>query len=638
MIKYNYFRVAGVTPDLRIGDIDYNCNMHVQAVKTALEQGAELVLFPELSISGYSCADMFYSSKLINKTYAAIERLANENFPGLVIVGAPIASEGKIYNTAVVIFKNRILGVIPKSYLCSSGEYYEGRWFASDFQRNSDTVSFNNFNDIPFGSDLIFECKSYPDLKVGVEICEDLWGVKPVSNDLVLNGATLICNLSASNEYIGKMQIRKEVVASQSRRLICAYAYSAAGPAESTSDTVFSGHSLLAENGNIMTETARFEFGTNICYCDYDIELLQNERRRNSTFTGTVPTTFARVLPFDLSEKNIDLLYRNIPANPYLPFCPAEKNKYLEDIINIQTTGLSGRLRSIHCSKAIIGVSGGLDSTLALLVTVEAFKKLKLDLSGITAVTMPGFGTTGRTRNNAEVLAELLKVDFKTISIEKAVRQHFSDIGQDENNYDITYENSQARERTQILMDLSNKLGGIVIGTGDMSEIALGWCTYNGDQMSMYNVNAGVPKTMIQELIKYISENKFSPEIADVLKDICNTPISPELLPPDKAGNIEQKTESEIGPYELHDFFLFHHLKSNFEPEKIAYICAIAFHGKYSEVEIKKWLNTFYRRFFTQQFKRNPMPDGPKVCQISLSPRGELRLPSEFSPNIWLQD
>jgi len=638
--NYNLYRVSAVQVENRIADIDYNINKIKEAIDDLIKKDVILAVFPELCISGYTIADLFFQKNIQIATENGLFEIAEytKEKSITVVVGAALSFSGKLYNTAVIMSNGIIQGVVPKTYLVNNSEYYEERWFSSDNDRIFDYIEIGD-NKYPFGSDLLFHLGK---LSIGIEICEDLWAIKPPSEDLTLAGANVICNLSASNEYLFKSDIRTEKVLSHSHRLMGAYLYSSCGPSESSTDNVFSGHCLIAEAGELLAETEKFIFGNTYAIADIDVDVITTLRQKNNSYGGAKLEKNIRIIKIPIIDNINDcsniLPLRQYHQNPFLPFDGEEKAKYLMDIIELQKTALATRLRAIKCHSVVVGLSGGLDSTLALLIIIEAFKKINLDLNGILAVTLPGFGTTVRTKSNAVKLAEYLGITIKTISISEAVKQHFSDIEHDPNIYDITYENSQARERTQILMDLANKNGSIVIGTGDMSEMALGWCTYNADQMSMFNVNSGLTKTMVRDTVRFFAKELYKGEVAEILIDICNTPISPELLPPDEKGSIEQETEKSIGPYILHDFFLYYAMKNCFTPKKIVFVAQIAFEGLFTNEEIIIWLKVFYRRFFTQQFKRSAMPDGVKIAAFSLSPRGELRMPSDVSYNLWLKE
>ncbi|OQY16062.1 MAG: NAD(+) synthase [Desulfobacteraceae bacterium 4572_35.1] len=556
----------------------------------------------------------------------------------LLIVGSPIAHEGRLFNCAVVMAGGNILGIVPKNFLPNTQEFYEERWFSAAADCRVKEVIIAG-KAIPFGDDLLFENTNMPGCIVGAEICEDGWVASPPSGQMAVAGATLLVNLSASPEILGKRQYRRQLVSSQSARCLAAYAYASAGPGESSTDLVFSGHSLIAENGTILQESERFCFNTSWVYADIDIDRLQSERRKNNSFAASSSMREYRRIGFALHPLSGSLpLHRALERQPFVPAVADERSQRCQEIFALQTTALARRLQHIGTKNVAIGISGGLDSTLALLVVVKVFDLLGLDRRGIDAVTMPGFGTTKRTRDNAKKLIELLGVNSRVIPIDVAVRQHFNDIGHDETLRDITYENSQARERTQILMDIANQIHGIVIGTGDLSELALGWCTYNADHMSMYGVNCGVPKTLVRYLVSWCAESSYCGETRAVLEDICATPVSPELLPPNAAGEISQVTEDHVGPYELHDFYLFHVVRNQFAPKKVLFLAQVTFAGVYEDAMLLRWLQVFYRRFFAQQFKRSCLPDGPKIGSVALSPRGDWRMPSDASVQLWLDE
>jgi NAD+ synthase (glutamine-hydrolysing) len=636
---YGYVRVASISPEMRVADIDFNTEKIIEAIKKCNQIKCNFLLFPELSITGYSCADLFYQEILLNKAIEAIIKIRDfsKKFNNIIIVGLPIRTDGKIFNCAVVINKGSILGIIPKTYLCNTKEYYEERWFSSEFDRISDFISIGN-EEIPFGADILFEQTSAPFATFGIEICEDLWSVKPPSLDMTINGAQLILNLSASNEYLSKPDYRRDLVRMHSAKTYSAYAFSSCGANESTTDTVFSGHCIIAENGQIFSESYRFKFDTQITISDVDINKLNIERTLNNSFAATQSDKDFRCIHYSLGATKDNKLYRTIQTHPFVPENDLKRDDICNEIFTIQATALAKRLKHINSKNVVIGISGGLDSTLALLVAIETFKILNLPLKNIHALSLPGFGTSDRTKSNAEHLAKSLKVNYKQIDIQNSVNQHFNDIGFPDNKFDVVYENAQARERTQILMDLANMKNAIVIGTGDLSEIALGWSTYNADHISMYNVNSGIPKTLVKYIIEWVAENKFRAETRKVLKDICDTPISPELLPKDKKGNIAQKTEDIIGPYELHDFFLYYVVRMHFSPLKILLLSEIAFKGKYEIVILKKYLTVFYQRFFNNQFKRSCFTDGVKVGSVSLSPRSDWRMPSDAECKLWTSE
>jgi NAD+ synthase (glutamine-hydrolysing) len=656
-----FVRVAVVSPELRVADVDFNVEAIRAALQTAAGRGCHLVVFPELCITGYSCGDLFYQSALLDRAKAALDAIghAASRAGCAAVVGLPLAVDGKLYNCAALLAGWQVAGLVPKTYLPTTNQYYEERWFTSGALAARQAIRLSPFEEpIPFGADLLFRSDRYdaPSLTIGIEICEDLWAVEPPSGALALGGATLLLNLSASNELLGKVDYRRDLVRQQSARCLAAYCYAGAGPGESTTDTVWAGHSLIAENGVLLAETERFKFTTQMAVADVDVQRLAHERLRNSTFSASRPGKSLRVVEFDwpadsfgaetkqtfeISEdlEGLRLLRPQLSRTPFVPADPERRAASCREIFAIQSTGLARRLRHTGLSRVTIGVSGGLDSTLALLVTARAFDLLDLSRAGIVAITMPGFGTTERTQDNAVLLAEALEVTLRTIPIADAVRQHFRDIGHDESLHNVTYENAQARERTQILMDVANQVGGLVVGTGDLSELALGWLTYSGDHMSMYHVNAGVPKTLVRYLIEWVADEEWSGRrAAAVLRDIIATPITPELLPLSADGSLEQKTEDAIGPYELHDFFLYQVVRFQFPPAKVFFLARQAFAGVYSPQEILRWLELFYRRFFSQQFKRSAMPDGPKVGSVALSPRGDWRMPSDASAAVWLDE
>jgi NAD+ synthase (glutamine-hydrolysing) len=632
-------RVAAVSPALKVADVAFNLAAIEEATLQAADQGVQLIVFPELALTGYSCGDLFYQQSLLENVREGLKTLTalSEQTGMILIVGAPVRQSGRLFNAAVVMSHGRICGVVPKTYLPNTQEFYEERWFSSAVDLVDDQLTWLD-EAPPFGTDLLFDVDGMPDCLFGIEICEDAWVASPPSGAMAAAGATLLINLSASPEILGKCSYRKALVESQSARCLAAYMYASAGPGESSTDLVFSGHSLVAEYGQVLSETQRFQFETQMAIADVDIQRLVHERLRNNSFAASQAEQDFLLIPVEVTERQADNLLRPIARNPFVPVGIAERQQRCEEIFAIQTTGLMKRLQHTGSQKVVLGLSGGLDSALALLVTIKAFDRLNWSRDDIVAVTMPGFGTTARTKGNAEVLATELGVTLRTINIDAAVRQHFADIGQDPEKHDITYENSQARERTQILMDLANQVGGLVVGTGDLSELALGWATYNGDHMSMYGVNASVPKTLVRYLIEWCAEAEFSGKAAEVLHDVCATPVSPELLPPDADGDISQKTEDHVGPYELHDFFLFQVVRNQFAPRKILDLACRAFAEDYSKAEILKWLKLFYRRFFAQQFKRSCLPDGPKVGSVSLSPRGDWRMPSDASSALWLAE
>ncbi len=635
---YGMLRVGVATPELKVADVHFNAAEIRNVAKTALEKQCRFVLFPELCLTGYTCADLFFQQQLQQGVEQALLELAEFTAQNrlTLVAGLPFALAGRIYNCAAVISNGEICGLVPKTFLPNSGEFYEQRWFSSADECRVDACTVGG-RKIPFGADLLFRAEDMPQALIGIEICEDAWSVAPPSGSQALAGATLLLNLSASPEILGKQAYRRQLVAAQSARCLAAYVYASAGPNESTTDLVFSGHSLIAENGRILAETERFRFGSQLVAADIDLDHLVGERQRNSTFASGKPLRDYRVQAVSIQAEPVGRLQRPLNRRPFVPANDDDRAARCQEIFQIQTSGLIKRLRHTGSRHVVIGLSGGLDSTLALLVCVKAFDRLGLDLSGIVALTMPGFGTTARTRGNAEELAGQLGLALRVVAIDQAVSRHFVDIGHDPRQLDITYENSQARERTQILMDVANQVGGLVIGTGDLSELALGWCTYNGDHMSMYAVNAGVPKTLVRYLVDWCATEEFSGRTTGILRDICATPVSPELLPPDAEGNIGQFTEQVVGPYELHDFFLYQVVRMGFPPRKVLFLAEQAFAPDYPRPELLQWLRHFYRRFFAQQFKRSCLPDGPKVGTVALSPRGDWRMPSDASAALWLE-
>ncbi|MFO7981983.1 MAG: NAD(+) synthase [Desulfuromonadales bacterium] len=632
-------RLAAISPELRVADVAFNTSAIMDAIDDVEQQGGRVAVFPEMAVSGYSCGDLFYQSRLLDDVRQAVDRIAERTgrTGTTVVLGAPIMCRGRLFNCAVFIAAGEIRGIVPKSYLPNTNEFYEKRWFASEFDRPVDVLDWSG-REIPFGADLLFQVEGMPSALIGVEICEDLWAVEPPSGAMARAGATVFLNISASPEILGKQGYRRSLVQSQSARCLAAYLYASAGPGESTTDLVYAGHSLIAENGAILSETPRFDFATRLIVTDVDVQRLQNERLKNSSFSVASPGKGYRLVSFPLVDTEVATLRRPIPARPFVPSDEKERADRCHEIFAIQTTALARRLKHTGARKVTVGVSGGLDSTLALLVAVKAFDKLGLDRKGVVAVTMPGFGTTRRTRSNAEALVGLLGAELRSINIDAAVRQHFADIGHDEEQHDVVFENAQARERTQILMNVANQIGGFVVGTGDLSELALGWCTYNADHMSMYSVNTGVPKTLVRYLVEWCEECEFSGEVSRVLADICDTPVSPELLPPDSKGDIGQFTEEQVGPYLLHDFYLYYVVRLQFPPSKIFFLACQVFSDRFDRTTLLKWLKMFYRRFFAQQFKRSCLPDGPKVGSVVLSPRGDWRMPSDASSALWLAE
>lgn len=635
-MKDGYVRVEVVTPDIKVADCIFNTEQICSRIDKAYDAQVSVIVFPEMCITGYTCNDLFLQDTLLSdaqKSLATItEYTKGKNM--LTVVGLPFEYCNKLYNVAAVIKDGVILGLVPKKYIPNYNEFYERRQFTEGFDKAVKVCVAGQ--QTYMGSRILFRCSDFEKLVVGVEICEDLWTPLPPSVSHAMNGATLIVNPSASNETVGKEDYRRSLVTGQSARLVCAYAYASSGDGESTQDIVFGGHDIIAENGTLLAETSLF--ANNSVINDIDFDRLNSERRRMSTFTSATDNDEYTVVDFSLAGTEYTSLVRFIDPHPFVPENEATRNKRCEAILSIQAMGLKKRLEHIGCKNVVIGISGGLDSTLALLVAVRAYGLLGLDMSGIHAVTMPGFGTTDRTYDNAVKMIKSLGCTFHEISIRESVTRHFEDIGHDINVHDVTYENGQARERTQILMDIANKVNGIVIGTGDMSELALGWATYNGDHMSMYGVNASVPKTLVRHLVRYYAEVLADSTLAKVLYDVLDTPVSPELLPPDENGQIEQKTEDLVGPYELHDFFMYYILRFGIHPAKLYRIACAAFRPDYSEETILKWLKTFYRRFFAQHFKRSCLPDGPKVGTVAVSPRGDLRMPSDACARIWLKE
>ena len=635
---HGFIKTAAVTPKVQVADPEGNAREIIRLAKEAAGNGAKIIAFPELCITGYTCGDLFLQELLLESAKEALLQIIRETreLDALIFAGLPWEKEGKLYNVAAVFQGGKLLGLVPKTCIPNYGEFYELRHFARGNQE-ADAVwtdSGDGERDyIPFGTRLLFTCEEMPGLAVAAEICEDVWVPDPPSIHHALAGATVIVNCSASDETTGKDAYREALISGQSARLVCGYIYANAGEGESSQDLVFGGHNLIAENGKILSRSARFKNET--IYADLDIARIVGERRRMTTFFSRTDAVYTEI-GFHLNKEETKLS-RFIDPAPFVPDDSQDRQKRCEEIFAIQYMGLKKRLEHTRSRTAVVGISGGLDSTLALLVAVRAFDSLGLPRKGILGVTMPCFGTTDRTYRNACELVRKLGGTLREVDIREAVTTHFRDIGHDPEVHDVTYENSQARERTQVLMDLANQSGGLVIGTGDMSELALGWATYNGDHMSMYGVNAGVPKTLVRHLVRYYADTCGDPELAATLLDVLDTPVSPELLPP-KDGVIAQKTEDLVGPYELHDFFLYYVLRFGFTPSKIYRLARLAFAGAYGDDTILKWLKTFYRRFFTQQFKRSCLPDGPKVGSVAVSPRGDLRMPSDASAAIWLKE
>lgn len=701
-MRDGFVKVAALTPAIRVADVDYNVDACVAAAREAAGEGARVIVLPELAITAYTCDDLFWQDALLDAAAQGLARLVRETaaLDALLLAGVPLRVNGKLYNCAAVASRGRLLGLVPKRNIPTYNEFYEGRHFCAGPAEvewlalsrlgldapataggEGGDLSGESFDDeVPFGSRLLFVCDELPGLVVGAEICEDLWVPDPPSTALAQAGATLVCNLSASNELVGKADYRRSLVGSTSARLVCAYMYASAGWGESTQDLVFGGHDLVCENGRVLAETkpladaglARVGEGHAAVGASavIDVQLLAADRRRMSTFeTLSSPDGHGfAVVPFSLGVSETSLAGRLVDPHPFVPADRARRSERCEEIFAIQAHGLAKRLAHTHSRRAVVGVSGGLDSTLALLVCARAFDLLGLDRAGILAITMPGFGTTARTHDNARTMSEALGCELREISIAAAVRQHFADIGHDEADHSVTYENAQARERTQILMDIANREGGLVVGTGDLSELALGWATYNADHMSMYGVNAGVPKTLVRHLVRYVADEaaaggeaglatagaagQAGADLASVLYDVLDTPVSPELLPATGDGKISQKTEDLVGPYELHDFFLYNVLRCGFGPAKVYRLALEAFGGRYASgtdaddaavgtydaEAVMKWLRKFYWRFFSQQFKRSCLPDGPKVGTVAVSPRGDLRMPSDAVCALWQRE
>ena len=632
-MKHGFVKVAAATPDIRVADVAYNTEKIREDIAEACGNGAKILVFPELCVTGYTCGDLFTHDVLLEAARRAVLELAEFTADKdiLVFVGVPLDIEGKLYNVAAALNRGKIIGLTTKTFLPNYGEFYEMRQFTPG-PSEAGYISFEG-DRIPFGPQILFQATAMENLIVSAEICEDVWSPIPPSIGAALEGATVIVNCSASDETIGKDTYRRELISGQSARLIAGYVYANAGEGESTTDLVFGGHNIIAENGTILKEAQRYH--NEIIYSELDIRRIVAERRKNTTFQSEGERTLIRV-PFYIESGKTELT-RTFPKRPFVPSDDQARAQRCEEILTIQAMGLKKRLAHTHSKTAVVGISGGLDSTLALLVTARAFDMLGRDKKDIIAVTMPCFGTTDRTYHNACEMSRKTGATLKEVRIADAVNIHFRDIGQDPENHDVTYENSQARERTQVLMDIANRTGGMVIGTGDMSELALGWATYNGDHMSMYGVNASVPKTLVRHLVKYAADETEDKELKRVLYDVLDTPVSPELLPP-KDGDIAQRTEDLVGPYELHDFFLYYMLRFGYEPSKIFRLAETAFQEEYNNVTILKWLETFCRRFFSQQFKRSCLPDGPKIGTVALSPRGDWRMPSDACVAVWLKD
>ena len=639
MKEYGFIRVGAGIPTVEVANCKYNIDRIYEIIQEANQNGIMVLTFPELSVTGYTCGDLFLQQELIDSAETAVAELLEKTkmIDMLIVVGAPVSTNSRLFNCAIAMHKGEILGIVPKTYIPNYGEFYEKRWFSSAFDYPCNIKYCGK--EVCVTPNVLFQHSSIKELCIGIEICEDLWSTIPPSTYQALDGATLILNLSASNEYVGKNEYRRTLVEGQSSKCMCAYVYASSGFGESSTDLVFSGHSMICENGAMLAESKRFLMENQLIYSEIDVNKLYLYRQKNKTFGDCSDKTYAS---FDMvvfnSKADCKELIRHIDGKPFIPKDEDKRSERCNEIFNIQTAGLIKRFKHINAKSMVLGVSGGLDSTLALLVCARACDKLGIDRSAIKAITMPGFGTTDRTYNNAVEMIKRIGATFKEISIKESVLQHFQDIGHDREVKDLTYENSQARERTQILMDVAGKEGGFVVGTGDLSELVLGWATYNGDHMSMYAVNASIPKTLIRYIVKWAADNEFVEDIKNILYDVLDTPVSPELLPPDKDGKIAQKTEDLVGPYELHDFFIYNCLRFGYKPSKIYKLACIAFKDAYDEETVYKWLEKFYYRFFSQQFKRSCMPDGPKVGSVCLSPRGDLRMPSDAVSKAWIDD
>lgn len=631
-MQHGFIKVAAVTPEIQVGNPYYNAEQICRGIDEAEQKGAKIIVFPELCLTGYTCQDLFLQEELLNAAIAGLRYIVeySDGIDAVIFVGLPFAKGNNLYNVAAVINGGELVGLVPKRNIPSHGEFGEGRWFTA----GNDVPEIIEFDglEVPFGTNILFESDAITGLKIAAEICEDLWVAQSPSVSHALHGARVIVNLAASTEAVGKAEYRSLLVKAASAKQLCGYVLADAGEGESTQDLVFAGHNLIAENGKILAQSSRFENG--ILLADIDIHKINAERRRNTTNLPTDDDGYMTIpIALILQETKLE---KTIAKSPFVPEDETKRQNRCSEIFMMQACGLKKRLKHIGSNKVVVGISGGLDSTLAILVVAKAFDLLSIDRKKIVAVTMPCFGTTDRTYDNACTLSKTLGATLLEVDIKKAVRQHFEDIGQDENTHDVTYENAQARERTQVLMDIANQQGGIVIGTGDLSELVLGWATYNGDHMSMYGVNGDVPKTLVRHVVRYCADTCGDEVLSRVLYDVLDTPVSPELLPP-MEGKIAQKTEDLVGPYELHDFFLYYMLRYGFAPDKIYRLAVNAFEGVYKEEVILKWLKTCYRRFFAQQFKRSCLPDGPKVGSVGVSPRGDLRMPSDASARIWLE-
>ena len=651
-MKDGFIKVAACTPEIQVADVDFNVDKIISQLEKCREEGVKVAVFPELCITGYTCQDLFFQNALLDKAMEGVVKIAKTTADSdmLVAVGVPVRANGKLYNCAAVIQDGEVRAFVPKTHLPNYNEFYEARHFAP-YRGECAAIDLREYGQLEFIPPMeqtVFVCEEIPELVVGFELCEDLWVADPVSNYLAKAGATLICNLSASDEVIGKDSYRRQLVSNQSARLVAGYIYCSAGDGESTQDMVFSGHNIIAENGSILAESRLFENGITIS--EIDFKKLAFERRKISTYPASAEWDYSSKDSGFLDKDNISrerfslemgetALTRKFAKTPFIPSNQAERNERCHLILQMQSHGLMKRIAHTHSKTVVIGISGGLDSTLALLVCVMAMDLLKRPHTDIVAVTMPCFGTTKRTRSNAEILCDALGVTFREVDISKAVLQHFEDIGHDYNDHSVVFENGQARERTKVLMNIANQVSGMVVGTGDLSELALGWATYNGDHMSMYGVNASIPKTLVRHIVQYYGDTCTSDTLRNVLYDILDTPVSPELLPTDESGTeMTQKTEDLVGPYELHDFFLYYGIRWGFEPSKVKRLAKYAFEGDYPDEVIDKWLKTFYRRFFSQQFKRSCLPDGAKIGSVTLSPRGDWRMPSDAVAKLWLED
>ena len=635
-MRDGFIKIAAGTPEVRVADCAYNADRCIELIRQGAEQGVKVLCLPELCLTGYTCGDLFLQEPLLRGSEAALKRVLAEtaDVDMLIALGLPVRYNHKLFNCAAVLCRGKLLGLVPKQNIPNYTEFYEARWFASGRELGEGLViPFAGQDAVDFSTGLIFRCADFPLLTVGVEICEDLWVADTPSTRLAQGGATLILNPSASDETVCKDEYRQTLLAATSGRLVCGYVYADAGWGESSTDLIYAGHSIIAENGSILAQR-RFETGLTVT--ELDLEKLAHERQRMSTFPAAAPDVYPRCFSLEVNDT---VLTRPIPKNPFVPADRGDRAARCQEILTLAALGLKKRLAHTHAKTAVVGLSGGLDSTLALLITARAMAMLDRPASDIVAITMPCFGTTSRTKSNAELLAERVGATLKIIDIGEAVKVHFRDIGQSMEDLSVTFENGQARERTQVLMDIANQSGGMVIGTGDLSELALGWATYNGDHMSMYAVNAGIPKTLVRHLVAYVADENqdLDPQLSAVLRDILDTPVSPELLPP-KEGEIAQKTEDLVGPYELHDFFLYYAVRWGFSPRKVYRLALYALEDAYGRETILKWLNNFYRRFFAQQFKRSCLPDGPKVGSVTLSPRGDWRMPSDAVAALWMEE